>query len=90
MNLNSRLAPRWAKATTATTQGTTGGTVITPVSDYVIIDNQSGGNLTICPAGSTTGILITPGETFETAFMDGATFTIVNAGSGNAVFIWLY
>ena len=96
MSVNERVIrnnPVWAKDKTATTtQGTTAGAVITPYlgSEYVIIQNQSGGNVTVCPEGTTTGILLTPGETLEVALEKDTKFSLVNAGAGNAVMLWLF
>ena len=96
MSVNERILnskPVWVKNKTATTtQGTTSSVVITPYLDskYVIIQNQSGGNVYVCPEGTTTGILLTPGETFETELGVDAKFSLTNMGSGNVVMLWLF
>lgn len=82
----------WTSSTATTTQGTHAGITITPYlnSKHVIIDNQSGGNVTVCPENTTTGILLTPGDTFELTLEKNARFDLVNAGAGNVVMLWLF
>jgi hypothetical protein len=58
-------------------------------SNYCIVDNTSGGVVKVCPSGTTVGVNLAPGETFEFALAEDAGFAIVNGGGSDATLIWL-
>jgi len=90
--LNNKLSnnnPVWtgnASTTTAAASSTSNHVAIT---SYVILDNQSGGNLEMRPDGGSNGILLSPGESFSVAMEIGTHFDIVNSGASTAVLLWL-
>ena len=90
--LNSKLNsnnPVWSGVPSTTTAAAGSTTNHVAATSYVIIDNQSGGNLEIRPSGGTNGILLSPGESFSVAMAIGTKFDIVNSGAGTAVLLWL-
>lgn len=90
--LNSKFSgnnPVWSGSTSTTTAAAASTSNHVATTPYVIIDNQSGGNLEIRPSGGANGILLSPGESFSVAIEVGTKFDIVNSGAATAVLLWL-
>ena len=81
--------PVWTKNTSVVVVAAASTTSHEAISPYVIIDNQSGGNLEVRPNGFADGILLSPGESFSVAMEVGTKFDIVNSGASAAVLLWL-
>lgn len=86
MNMNH---PVWSSSTQIDSLAAGSTTTSVAKSGYMIVDNQSGGLLTIAPTGTTTGILLSPGDSFSVAVGPNAVFDFINAGGSPAVVVWL-
>ena len=81
--------PVWSGLTTTTTAAASSTSNHVAITQYAIIDNQSGGNIQIRPSGGSNGVSLAPGESFSVAFETGTKFDIVNSGAAVAVLLWL-
>lgn len=103
ISFNSRMArsnPIWTSGTSTSTvaAGATNefvrgddsaATAQIVKSNYCIVNNTSGGLVKVCPSGTTVGVNLIAGESFEFALAEDAGFAIVNGGGSVATLIWL-
>tara|TARA_R110002020_G_scaffold85315_2_gene210637 strand:- start:315 stop:611 length:297 start_codon:yes stop_codon:yes gene_type:complete len=72
-NADRMTRPVWTSETTVQAVGLTGGfDALTITGYYILINNVGANNVYIGPDAATPGVLLQPGETFETAISPGS------------------